>query len=190
MAGEVEDLDPPVVAEPDRLTAAQPQVDRRVASAGCLQLRATQLVGLVEAVRLVPQVVLVDERVVRLDPAPVELVAGETRTGMQVAQRAVAARVVEVGVADQHVVERLEAEPHGLEIRAQHPGRRIGHAGVEQQRASVSGEHVLRHEAHSEGRLDAVNSRCDLHGHCLLGSVREPRVIVYPPSTRRISPVT
>ncbi len=66
--------------------------------------------------------------------------------------------VVEVGVADQHVVERLEAEPHGLEIRAQHPGRRIGHAGVEQQRASVFGEHVLRHEAHSEGRLDAVNS--------------------------------
>ncbi len=131
VAGEVQDLDPPVVTEPDRLAAAQPKVDRRVASAGRLQLSPPGLVGLVEAVRLVPQVVLVDQRVVRLDPAPVELVAGEARTGMQVAQRAVAARVVEVGVADQHVVERLEAETDRLEIRAQHRGGRVGHAGVE-----------------------------------------------------------
>ncbi len=121
VAGEVQHLDPPVVAEPDRLAAPQPLVDRRVAAAHRLQLGATFLVGLVEPVRLVPEVVLRHHRVVRLDPAPVELVAGEARAGVEVAERTVPARVVEVGVADQDVVDRLEPEPDRFQIRRQAP---------------------------------------------------------------------
>ena len=88
MAGQVQHLDPPVVREPQRLAAAEPLVDRGVFAA-----RGEECFNVVrvEPVRGVPAVVLLDHRVAGLDPAAVELVAGEPRGGVQVEQRALAA---------------------------------------------------------------------------------------------------
>ena len=138
VAGEVQNLDPPVVPEPDRLAASQSLVDRSVAAAHSLQFRPPFLVGLVEAVGLVPQVVLRHHRVVRLDPAAIELVAARNaRRGADRGARG-CPRVIEIGVADQDLVDGLEPESPRFQIRLQHRVRRERHAGVEQQRAGVT----------------------------------------------------
>ena len=50
MTGKAQSLDSPLVAEPDRLTAPQPFVDRGIAAAIAFELGSPFLVGLVEAV--------------------------------------------------------------------------------------------------------------------------------------------
>ena len=61
------------------------------------------------------------------------------------------------------LVDRLELEPDGLQVRGKRLRRRERHAGVEEQRARGAGENVLRHEPHAEPRLDAVYAVRDLH---------------------------
>ena len=163
MPWEVQHFDPPAVVQSDRLPALESLVDRRVPTTHRLQLGKSFCIRSREPVRLVPEVVLRHHRVVRLDPAPVELVAGEACPGVKVPERTVPSGVVEVGVADEDVVDRLERESDGLQVGGERLRRRERHAGVEEHRARGAGEDVLRHEPHAEPRLDAVYAVGDLH---------------------------
>ncbi len=160
VARQVQELEPSPGAEADRLLAAQAEIDRRVAAE---QGQHLGRVRLGQAVRLVPAVVLGEHRRVALDPAPVELVAGEQGARVALADPAVAARVVDVGVADQHQV-RLDSGL--LEGRDQHLVRRACEPGVDQHRPLLADEQVLGHRAHAEVGHDPVDARSDLlHGH-------------------------
>ena len=156
--GQVQNLDDAARRQADRLAPAEPDVDRRVAAH-----RRKQLGGVHrrEPVRRMPAVVLADERLVRLDPAPIELVAGEDRLRMGVAEGVVPADVVVVGVADQHEV-RLQSG--AAQVGVDHCRRRLSEAGVDQHRAVAAGYDVLAHEARPQVALDAVDPVGDL-GH-------------------------
>jgi hypothetical protein len=156
VAGQMQDFEPPVRVETDGLAAAEPEVDRRIAAH-----RREQLGGVHrrEAVRGVPSVVLPDERLVRLDPAPVELVAQEDRVGVSVAEGVVPSNVVVVGVADQ---DEGRFHPRTLQVRVDYRRRCVRQPGVDEERSLAAGDDVLAHEARPEVALDAVEAVGDL----------------------------
>ena len=117
MTREVEDLDREVRPESDVLAAAQGDVDRQVRPDRVAQPRED--VGLVaETVRLVPPVALAHDRLGALDPGNVERVREEERLRRGLADRRVAAVVVDVGV---RVEDEVRLEP--VEERQDHLGR-------------------------------------------------------------------
>jgi hypothetical protein len=107
----------------------------------------------------VPEVVLAQHRLIRLDPPAVELVAGEDGAWIPLPENAVPARMVDVGVADQHEI-RLHTE--AVEVRDDDVGRCRGDAGVDEHASLRADEEVLAHEAWPEVGLDAVDAGRDL----------------------------
>jgi hypothetical protein len=129
VAREVQDLDPPVWAEPRGLTAAQPRVYRGVAA----ELPADPIQGVLvraEAVGLGPAVDLREHDLVGLYVGPVGLATGEPQGRVSLFEGAVAAAVVYVSVADDDLVYVLKGEAGLLQIRDYDLLRRPGDAGV------------------------------------------------------------
>ncbi len=157
VAGQREHLEPAVAAEAQRLAAAQADVDRRVAAQLVLEERDVLRRG-PEPVGLVPAVVAGQHRGVGLDPRPVGLAAQEARARRQLAHRDVAAAVVDVGVRDEHVVDRAP-----VEVRRDDGARHVAQAGVDQQRPLLAHEQVLADVALAEVALDPVDAAGDLH---------------------------
>ena len=157
VAGQREHLEPAVGPEPQRLAAAEPDVDRLVAAE--LVREERDVVGRrPEPVRLVPAVVARQHRRVGLDPRPVRLAAEEARARRQLAPRAVAAAVVDVGVGDEHVV-----DPAAVEIRGDDRVRHVAQARVDEQRPLLAHEQVLADVALAEVAFDPVDAAGDLH---------------------------
>jgi hypothetical protein len=162
--GQREHLEPAILAEPERLAAAQADVDRRVAAQFVLEERDV-LCRRPEPVGLVPAVVAGEHRGVGLDPRPVGLAAQEARVRRQLAHRDVAAAVVDVGVGDEHVV-----DPAAVQVGRDDGARHLAQAGVDQQRPLPAHEQVLADVALAEVTLDPVDAAGHLHaGRCCHG---------------------
>src|SRR5215203_1967612 len=162
VAGEVQELDPPVGPQPQGLTAAQAHVHGGVAA----ELRADPVSGLLvgtEAVGLGPEVDLRHHPPGALHPRPVGLAAGEPQGRIHLLEGAVAAAVVDVGVAYDPLVHVLDDEPDLPQVGDDDLPRRPREARVDEDRTPLPDEQVLAHEPLPEVRLDAVYPRQYLH---------------------------
>src|SRR5215208_3356828 len=162
VAGEVQDLDPPVPPQPQGLSAAQAHVDRGVSA----QLRTDPILGFLvgtEAVWLGPKVDLRRYPFVALYPCPVGLATREPKPRAHLLKGAVAAAVVDVGVAYDDLVHVFDAEAYPLQVRDDDIPGRAGEAGVDEDRPLLPEEQVLAHESLPEVRLDAVDALQYLH---------------------------
>jgi hypothetical protein len=121
----------------------------------------------------------VDQRLDVLDQAPVELVAEEERGRAELAQRAVAARVVEVGVRRERVADAVEVE---LRERRQ----RSVDAAVDDERRLVAREQVDADVAVAERCLDAVDARGDLRHSPVNSGSRFSRKAAIPSALSRV----
>ena len=87
--------------------------------------------------------------------------------------------MVDVGVRDDEVVERVHGEADRLEVGSDRRVERLREPRVDEHGALVAHEHVLRHEARAEVLLDAVDAGRDLAharsppGHAREGSMTE-----------------
>src|SRR5215218_5277072 len=151
VAGEVQELDPPVGPQPQGLTAAQAHVHGGVAA----ELRADPVSGLLvgtEAIGLGPEVDLRHHPPGALHPGPVGLAAGEPKLRVHLLEGAVAAAVVDVGVAYDYLVHVLDAEPDLSQVRDDDLLGRPCEARVDEDRSLLP-----------EVCLDAVYPRKYLH---------------------------
>src|SRR5215204_1073922 len=145
VAGEVQELDPPVGSQPQGLAAAQAHVHRGVA----VQFRADPIFGLLvgaEAVRLGPEVDLRHHPPGALYPGPVGLAAREPKLRAHLLEGAVAAAVVDVSVAYNYLVHVLDAEADLSQVGDDDPLGRPCEARVDEDRSLLPEEQVLAHE--------------------------------------------
>src|SRR5215212_9948188 len=164
VAGEVQELDPPVGPQPQGLTAAQAHVHGGVAA----ELRADPVSGLLvgaEAVGIGPEVDLRHHPPGALHPGPVGLAAREPKVRVYLLERAVAAAVVDVSVAYDHLVYVFDAEPDLPQVGDDDLHWRPSEARVDEDRSLLPEEQVLAHEPFPEIRFDTVYPRQYLHPH-------------------------
>src|SRR5215212_109526 len=162
VAREVQELDPPVGPQLQGLTAAQAHVHGGVAA----ELRADPVSGLLvgtEAIGLGPEVDLRHHPPSALHPGPVGLAAGEPKLRVHLLEGAVAAAVVDVGVAYDYLIHVLDAEPYLSQVTDDDLLGRPCEARVDEDRSLLPDEQVLAHEPLPEVRLDAVYPRQYLH---------------------------
>src|SRR5215204_5033094 len=162
VTGEVQELDPPVGPQPQELAAAQAHVHRGIA----VKFPADPIFGLLvgaEAVRLGPEVDLRHYPPGALHPRPVGLATREPELRVHLLEGTVAAAMVDVGVAYDHLVHVLDAEPDLPQVGDDDLLGRPCKARVDEDRSLLPDEQVLAHEPLPEVRLDAVYPRQYLH---------------------------
>src|SRR5215204_3338655 len=96
-------------------------------------------------------------------PQPQGLAAGEPKLRVHLLEGAVAAAVVDIGVAYDYLVHVLDAEPDLSQVRDDDLLGRLCEARVDENRSLLPDEQVLAHEPLPEVRLDAVYPRQYLH---------------------------
>src|SRR5215203_1681410 len=162
VAGKMQDPDPPFGTKPEGLATAQAHVHRGVAA----ELPPDPILGFLvgaEAVRLGPEVDLRQYSLPALYPCPVGLAAREPEPRVHLFEGAVAAAVVDVGVAYDDLVHVVDAEADPLEVRDDHLFGCTREASVYEDSPLFPHQQVLAHEPLPEVGLDAVDVRQYLH---------------------------
>src|SRR5215204_2013528 len=162
VAREVQELDPPLGPQPQGLAAAQTHVHGGIA----IELRAEPVFGPLvgaEAVGLGPEVDLRHHPIGALYPGPVGLATRETKPGVHLLEGAVAAAMVDISVARDHLVHVFDAEADLSQIGDDDLLGRPREAGIHEHDPLLPDEQVLAHEPLLEVRLDAVHARQYLH---------------------------
>src|SRR5215211_8390297 len=187
VTGKMKDPDSPFGPKPEGLATTQAHIYRGVASELPSDPISRFLVG-AEAVGLGPEVDLRHYPLVALYPGPVGLATREPESRVHLLEGAVAAAVVDVGVAYDDLGHVFDAEADPLHVRNDDLLRCTRQACVYEDRPLFPHQQVLAHEPLAEVGLDAVDVRQYLHLPPLRarGGAPTPRRARRRPRARRV----